>query len=161
MAAITCPMCNVRQVGSIIPLFIEYDGKRDGSRHNDSLEQDEVYSDDSSLYTEYQDKFTADVNSYLATRCKELQEMVTAIQLEADEKSDRLNEGQATIDELRERVAHLEGRERDLMALSRRHKLRMRRLQIKNDTLGHNIARMDEASGNDDIVHLSPETVLL
>ncbi|KAJ2056691.1 hypothetical protein GGI17_006060, partial [Coemansia sp. S146] len=158
MAAITCPMCNIRQVGSITPLFIEYDG---ASRHNDSLERDEVYSSDSSLHFEYQDKFTADVNSYLTSRCRELQEMVTAIQLEADEKSDRLDKGQATIDELRENVAHLEGRERELMALSRRHKLRMRRLQIMNDILDRNITRMDEASGNDDVVHLSPETVLL
>ncbi|KAJ2256607.1 hypothetical protein GGI13_001139 [Coemansia sp. RSA 455] len=161
MAAITCPMCNVPQVGTIIPLFIEYDGDRDTNHQNSGLEQDDEYSKNTYLYTEYQNKYQKDVNSCLATRCKELMELVAALQGMADENTDILNKRQATIDELTERVEHLESRERELMALLRRHKLRMRRLQIMNKILDRNVARMEEGPSEDDVVLVPPDTVFL
>ncbi|KAJ2103406.1 hypothetical protein IW146_008879 [Coemansia sp. RSA 922] len=161
MAAITCPMCNVRQVGTIIPLFIEYDGDRDINHQNSGLEQDDEYNEDAYLYTKYQNKYRKDVNSCLASRCKELMELVTALQVVADEKTESLDERQATIDELTERVEHLESRERELMALLRRHKLRMRRLQIMNKILDRNVARMEEGPSDDDVMLVPPDTVFL
>ncbi|KAJ2113733.1 hypothetical protein IW146_003627, partial [Coemansia sp. RSA 922] len=161
MAAITCPMCNVPQVGTIIPLFIEYDGDRDTNRQTSGLEQDDGYNEDAYLYTEYQNKYTKDVNSCLATRCKELMELVTALQVMADEKTDSLDERQATVNELTERVENLESRERELMALLRRHKLRMRRLQIMNKILDRNVARMEETPSDNDIVLVPQDTVFL
>ncbi|KAJ2075202.1 hypothetical protein GGI03_000684 [Coemansia sp. RSA 2337] len=154
-------MCNVPQVGTIIPLFIEYDGDHDTNRHNGGLEQDDGYNKNTYLYTEYQNKYKKDVNSCLATRCKELKELVTALQVVADENTDHLNKRQATIDELTERVEHLESRERELMALLRRHKLRMRRLQIMNKILDRNVARMEEAPSDNDVVLMPPDTVFL
>ncbi|KAJ1924912.1 hypothetical protein GGI09_000817 [Coemansia sp. S100] len=161
MAAIACPMCNVPQVGTIIPLFIEYDGDRDTNRQTSGLEQYDEYNEDAYIYTEYQNKYRKDVNSCLATRCKELMELVTALQVVADEKTESLDERQATIDELTERVEHLESRERELMALLRRHKLRMRRLQIMNKILDRNVARMEEAPSDNDVVLVPQATVFL
>ncbi|KAJ2335967.1 hypothetical protein GGI00_001086, partial [Coemansia sp. RSA 2681] len=110
VASLNCFLCNIRHIGPIIPLFIDF--------------------------------------------AEELEAKGASLQTRLNEKDKQLKERQATIKELREKVVHLQARESELMTLSKRHKVRMRRLQNMVDILKKSITKADGPARSSDVVNM-------
>ncbi|KAJ2840322.1 hypothetical protein FBU31_000514 [Coemansia sp. 'formosensis'] len=155
----SCPICNVRQSGSVIPLFIEFDGENSANGAYISLERGQQCTGDGSTSIEYQNTSARELTECLVAKCKDLEAKTKILETEVYEKNNRVKGGQATIDKLTERVTHLRNRETELVTLSQRHKFRIRKLQATFNALKRRIGRMDSATSNSGAVQLYPDVI--
>ncbi|KAJ2060053.1 hypothetical protein GGI17_003989 [Coemansia sp. S146] len=96
----------------------------------------------------------ADVALLSATGFQEFADKDLSLLITTDDKDDLLKMRQATIGELTKKVAYLQSRENELLALSKRYKARVRKLQSAFDILKQSIAKIDNAIRENDVVSL-------
>ncbi|KAJ2024958.1 hypothetical protein GGI06_000775 [Coemansia sp. S85] len=143
MGTITCPMCNVPHPSPAIPLFIEYDGERDVNRRSGSQEQSQEHPQRPSQVAKCPSRLTVGTAKELRVQVKEVNKCLEELKTKA--------EG------LTPRIDLLEEREKELVALVKRYKFRMRQMQAKISIMKRRSASPDSSSS----VHIRPDVVTI
>ncbi|KAJ2840296.1 hypothetical protein FBU31_000532 [Coemansia sp. 'formosensis'] len=131
-----CPVCSVNHNGTILPLRIECDldhVANDKQVIGDKLKTAELLCNSSLDSAEQQEALYRDLETKAAD-----------LQIKLDEKRVPLKRMQATLTELSKKIKSLENQEKELSALSARHKANIQGLQSALELKDKTIARLKQ-----------------
>ncbi|KAJ2687355.1 hypothetical protein IWW39_002997 [Coemansia spiralis] len=133
-----CPMCNVEHRGPVVLLQIECDLDHVSDHDDVSMGMERLTIGDPLRAAQSLCEASMDLAVMQAVELKELETKTAGMEMELGEKSKRLEKKQGMFLSLTKRVGKLEGRVKELSALSKRHRAQIQELQkglnhIKND----------------------------
>ncbi|KAJ2773554.1 hypothetical protein GGI18_004702 [Coemansia linderi] len=143
-------MCNVEHRGPVVLLQIECDLDHVSDHDDVSVGMERLTIGDPLRAAQSLCEASMDLAVMQAVKLKELETKTAGMEMELGEKGKRLEKKQGMFLSLTKRVGRLEGRVKELSALSKRHRAQIQELQkglnhIKNDiaVLERQIREMD------------------